>query len=233
MNRLLTFVPMALVSLVFGFVGAWAFSFSGLGHSSTRAWLIENPDILPEMAEAYQASENSKRLAGISDELARPFPGAILGNPKGTITLVEFTDYACGFCRQSVADVQALIAANPDLKVVIREWPIFQGSDIPARLALAAAKQGKYAAFHDALFAGGPPTEASMTAAANTAGLDIEAAKAFMGSPEAEAELEKNKQLATQLGFEGTPGWVVGNKAFAGAVGRAEIGAAIEAARGS
>ena len=233
MNRILSYLPTALIALVFGFLGAWGFSQTGMANSGTREWLMDNPDILPAMAEAYRDEEAKKRMAGIAGEIETPFPGAVLGNPKGTVTLVEFSDYACGFCRQSVPDIKALIAANPDLKVVMREWPIFQGSDVPARLALAAAKQGKYAAFHDALFAAGPPTEATMMAAAQKAGVDLEVAKAFMGSREVEAELQKNQRLAMQLGYEGTPGWVVGSKVFAGAVGRTEIGKAIEDARGS
>ena len=231
MTRILSLIPAALIALVFGFLGAWAFALSGLGGEATREWLLAHPEILPEMAEAYQANENRARLAAVAGDVARPFPGAVLGNPNGTVTLVEFTDYGCAFCRQSVPEVKALIAANPDLKVVMREWPIFPGSEGPARMALAAAKQGKYAAFHDALFAAGPPSEATVAAAARTAGLDMAAAEKFAASPAAQFELQKNIELARRLGFDGTPSWVVGDAAFSGAVGRGRIGEAIAAAR--
>ncbi len=231
MNRVLSFVPTALIALVFGFLGAWGFALSGLGGSATRDWLVAHPEILPEIAEAYQKSQATERLAGISDELHRPFPGAVLGNPDGKVTLVEFSDYGCTFCRQSVRDVKALIAANPDLRVVMREWPIFEGSDVAARMALAAAKQGKYAAFHDAMFAHGPPTANSIMIAAKAAGLDMEAAREFGQSQAVDFELQKNAELARRLGFEGTPGWIAGSNVFAGALGQKALGDAVEDAR--
>ena len=231
MTRLLSYLPTALLAIVFGFLGAWGFALSGLGGEATREWLLAHPEILPEMAEAYQANEAAARLADVADDVARPFPGAVLGNPEGTVTLVEFTDYGCTFCRQSVADVKALVAANPDLRVVMREWPIFEGSDVPARMALAAAKQGKFQPFHDAMFAAGPPSPATIAAAARTAGLDLAAAEAFADSPAAQFELQKNIELARKLGFEGTPSWIAGNAAFSGAVGRERLGEALEAAR--
>ncbi|MGX7951130.1 DsbA family protein [Tsuneonella sp. HG249] len=231
MKRLLSFVPVALVAAVFGFLGAWGFANTGLGGEATREWLLAHPEILPEMAEAYQANENRARLAAVEADLTRPFPGAVLGNPNGKVTLVEFTDYGCTFCRQSVADVKALVAANPDLRVVMREWPIFQGSDVPARMALAAAKQGKYQAFHDAMFAAGPPTAATIAGAAQAAGIDMAAAQEFGASSAATFELQKNIDLARRLGFEGTPSWVVGDAVFSGAVGRSRLAEAIEAAR--
>lgn len=231
MTRLISLLPMALVALVFGFAGAWLFALSGLGGDATRDWLLAHPEILPEMAEAYQANESKARLADVSDEVTRPFPGAVLGNPEGTVTLVEFTDYGCTFCRQSVADVKALVAANPDLRVVMREWPIFAGSQDAARMALAAAQQGKYAAFHDAMFLYGPPSETTIARAARAAGLDMDAAQAFAQSRAAQFELENNIALARQLGFDGTPSWVAGEKVFAGAIGRERLAEAVEAAR--
>jgi protein-disulfide isomerase len=233
-KRLVSLLPVALVALVSGFAGAWLFVVSGLGGTATRDWLLAHPEILPQMAESYQKHEAAKRLSGVADEVGRPFSGAVLGNPDGKVTLVEFTDYGCTYCRQSVADMKALVAADPELRVVMREWPIFQGSDAAARMALAAARQGKYAAFHDAMFAHAPPTPASINAAARSAGLNIAAAQAFAASPAAEFELAKNMELARKLGFEGTPSWVAGDRIFSGAVGRDRLRDAIGAAsRGS
>jgi protein-disulfide isomerase len=220
----------ALVALVFGFAGAAAFWWSGMGGRETRDYLLANPDILPDMADRLQQREAEKRLAGVSGEVVRPFPGAVLGNPEGTVTLVEFTDYGCTYCRHSVDDVKALIAANPQLRVVMREWPIFEGSDAAARMALAAARQGKYAAFHDAMFAHGPPSEQSIATAARIAGLDMDKARAVLRSPEVEFELAKNRELARQLAFEGTPSWVAGKRLYFGAIGREKLGEAIESA---
>lgn len=223
MKHLLTVV----IAVLGGFAGAAIWSLTGVGNSMTRDYLIENPEILPEMARAYQAQEAENRLASVGDEVREPFPGAILGNPNGSRTLVKFTDYACGYCRASVADVDRLIAEDPELRVVIREWPIFQGSEAASRMALAAANQGKFDAFYHAMFASGPPTAESIAAAARSAGMDMEAAQAFGSSDVATAELARNEAYARQLGFTGTPSWIAGNAAFEGAVGFAELNAAV------
>ncbi len=222
-----------LAASIAGFGGAALWSFSGWGDANTRDYLLENPDILPEMAANYEKSLARERLLAAGGAVVQPFPGAVLGNPRGAVTLVEFTDYGCGFCRSSRPDIDALIAANPDLRVVIREWPIFEGSDAAAKMALAAAKQGKFQPFHDAMFAQGSPTPDSIVAAATIAGLDVTAAQNFAASPAADAEIAKNTDLARKLGFGGTPSWVVGEQAFEGAIGVDGLQEAIDAARQS
>lgn len=219
----------ALVALLAGFAGAAAWQFSGLGDERTRTYLIDNPDILPAMADAYQQQLARERLGELDHDVAQAFPGAILGNPNGSKTLVEFTDYGCTYCRASVPHVQQLIAADPELKVVIREWPIFDGSESAARMALAAAKQGKFAAFHDAMFAHGPPSDAAIAAAARSAGLDMAAAEAVLNSPEVDAEIARNRSIAQQLGFSGTPSWIAGGRILEGMVGPDALAEAIEA----
>lgn len=219
----------AVIALVFGFLGAGVWSWSGLADNRTRAYLLDHPEILPEMAEAYQRQEAEARLAGIGDVVRQPFEGAILGNPNGSKVLVEFTDYNCPYCKASQADLQRLIAQDPDLKVVIREWPIFPGSDLSTRMALAAAKQGKYEAFHDAMFRLAPATPESVLQAAQEAGLDLEQAKVDGASEEVNAELARNGALAQQLGFTGTPSWVTHDQAFEGAVGFGALKRAVDA----
>lgn len=209
----------ALVAMVAGFGGAALWSLSGLGDAQIRKYLVAHPEILPEMAEAYDQQQAAKRLADVGDDVERAFPGAVLGNPNGAVTLVEFTDYACTYCRTSLPHVQQLIAANPELKVVVREWPIFDGSEDAARMALAAARQGKFEAFHNAMFAQGPPNPARVEAAARSAGLDLAAARAYAVSPEVDVEIAQNQGLAQQLGFTGTPSWVVGGQTMVGAIG--------------
>ena len=222
------FILTALLALAAGFAGAALWSVMGLDDRQTRAYLLANPNILPEMAEALQRGEAQKRLAGLESQVETPFPGAVLGNPNGTRTLVEFTDYACGYCRQSVADVQALIKADPGLKVVIREWPIFPGSEDAARMSLAAAAQGRFAVFHDAMFAAGPPDASSITKAATAAGLDMVAANAFARSEAVTREIGRNMALAEQLGFTGTPSWIAGGEVVQGAVGPERLRAALK-----
>jgi protein-disulfide isomerase len=195
-------------------------------------YILEHPEILPQAMENLQKRESAQALSGIKDAVHAPFPGAVLGNPQGKVTLVEFTDFACSFCKQSVAEVEQLIAANPDLRVVIRELPILspQSADA-AKMALAAAEQGKYAAFHNAMYAAGRPAPDTIAAAAQTAGLDMDRARKTIADPRIEAELSRNIDFARRLGFNGTPSWVTGDQLLSGAVGKDKLAEAIEAAR--
>ncbi|UOR09197.1 DsbA family protein [Qipengyuania flava] len=208
----------ALIALAFGFVGAGLWSLSGLGHGQTREYLVANPQILSEMSEAYQRSESEGRLARVADEVTEAFPGAVLGNPEGSRVLVKFTDYGCTYCRQSIAAIDQLIAEDPELRVVVREWPIFDGSEQAARMALAAAKQGKYPAFYHAMFELGTPSDANITRAAQIAELDVDAARTYAASDEATGELARNMALARSLQFTGTPSWVAGDEIIQGLV---------------
>jgi protein-disulfide isomerase len=220
------------VSLFAGFSGAALFALTGLSDMQTRSYLLSNPEVLPEAMEELQRRDMQARIEPVRVELETPFPGAVLGNPNGTVTLVEFTDYACSFCRQSVADVAALIAANPDLKVVIREYPILAPESADAaRMALAAAQQGRFAAFHDAMFAAGQVTPATIEAAATSAGVNLAAARQAIASGQFEAQLQNNIFLAQNLGLNGTPSWVIGDRTLNGALGVEAIGRAVAAAR--
>ncbi|HEY6814985.1 MAG TPA: DsbA family protein [Croceibacterium sp.] len=223
-----------VIALAAGIAGAALWDVSGFGDRAVRAYLLANPEVLPEAMGVLQQREQLARIEPLRSELEAPFPGAVLGNPSGAVTLVEFTDYACGYCRQSVADVDALIAANPDLKVVMREYPILSPESVEAaRMALAAAQQGKYARFHEAMFRLGPPTADAIAAAAKEAGVDLALARTAIDSGAFDVQLHANATLASQLGISGTPGWVIGDQTLNGAVGREAIGTAIEEARRS
>ena len=197
-----------------------------------HAYILDHPEILSEAAERLQAREDANRLKPVRAALETPFAGAVLGNPAGTITMVEFTDYACSYCRGSVADINALIAANPDLKVVLRELPIIApASDPAARMALAAAAQGKFAAYHAAMFAGARPDDSSIAAAARQAGLDLPAAQAFAKRADVQTEIEHNLAYARELGISGTPAFAIGGQIIPGAVGKDKLQEAVDAAR--
>ncbi len=220
----------ALIALLCGFAGAAAWSFTGLGDQRTREYLVANPEILPEMAEAYQRGQTEDRLAGMGPDVLQPFPGAVIGNPNGSKTLVKFTDYACSYCKMSIPEVERLVAEDPDLKVVLREWPIFQGSEEAARMGLAAAQQGKYGAFYHAMFDLGPPSPQTIAAAARRAGLDMEEARRVAMSDAVSAELAKNNAMASELGFSGTPSWVAGGEVIQGYVDHDRLADALERA---
>lgn len=197
-----------------------------------RTYILEHPEVLPEAMERLQQREASAQIAPMRGALETAFPGAVLGNPNGKVTLVEFTDFACTYCRQSVKAIDALVAKNPDLRVVVRELPIIAPESAPAaRMALAAAAQGKYPAYHKAMFEGPRPSDASITAAATAAGLDLASARSFAARPDVEEELKRNLQMARQLGINGTPAWVIGEQLVHGAVPQEDLQAAIDAAR--
>ncbi len=196
-------------------------------------YILAHPEVLPQAIDNLRRNESAKQLAGVKDEVFAAFPDAVLGNPHGKLTIVEFTDYACTFCRRSVADLEQLIAADPELRVVVRELPILSPeSGDAARLALAAARQGRYAAFHHVMFEIGRPDPATMEAAAKAAGIDLVRARKATTDPAIAAEISRNMDLARRLGFEGTPSWVIGNQLLSGAVGKDRLAQAIAAARG-
>lgn len=224
----------SIIALAAGFSGAALWDLTGLGDRTTREYLLTNPEVLPQAMEVLQRREQQALIEPLRGELETPFPGAVLGNPNGSVTLVEFSDYACSYCRQSLADVDALIAADPDLRVVIREYPILRAESVDAaRMALAAAQQGRFAAFHQAMFRLGPPTAESIEAAARQAGVDLVQARAAIDSGALDAHLQTNAALASRIGISGTPGWVVGDQTLNGAVGLRAMGDAIEEARRS
>ena len=227
MQRVLLTIVLAFLA---GFAGAAAFSYSGFGNPQIERHLLANPQLLPQMIAELERSEAQAKLASAGQDIFEPYASAVLGNPQGKHLLVKFTDYNCGYCRASAAEVQKLIAADPELKVVIREWPIFEGSEKVAALALAATGQGKYAEFHRALFESGDTSEAGVAAAARQAGLDYNRLKADAASAQIAYELQRNTGWAQELGFTGTPSWIAGGQIIEGAVPAATLAEAIAGA---
>jgi protein-disulfide isomerase len=218
------------VLLIGGLVG-WVWR-SASTETVIHDYLMAHPEVLPKAMEVLQNRETAKQLAGIRDGLEKPFPGAILGNPAGKVTLVEFTDFGCTYCRQSVADIAALTRANPDLRVVVREFPILSRQSVDAaKMGLAAAGQGKYPAFHAAMFAAGRPDALVIEAAAKAAGVDLVRARQAIADPRLDLELSRNMDLARQLNFTGTPSWVIGDDVISGAVGIEQLQKSVEDAR--
>lgn len=197
-----------------------------------RAYILENPEIITEAVEILQKRQVAERLTAGGDAISKAFFSAEAGNPDGDVTIVEFTDYNCGYCRSSVADVQRLLSNDKGIRLIYRELPILSASSREAALwALAAAKQGKHSAFHAAMFGGGRPDESTIRAAAVRAGLDVTAAEKFSKSDEAIAEVEANLALMQQIGFNGTPTFIIGDQILEGALGFDALKAAVAKAR--
>ena len=161
-----------------------------------------------------------------------------LGNPGGDVTLVEFLDYNCGYCKRALPDMLALIADDKNLKVVIKEWPVLgPGSNEAARVAVAVRMQdptgAKYLAFHRILMGErGPANKQRAIAAAEQAGLDTARIEKDLASAEVGQTIEESVRLAGALGLRGTPAYVVGETVVPGAVGVAVLKERIQAARG-
>lgn len=192
-----------------------------------RDYILEHPEILPEAMQRLQDREVGKAVAANRRQIETPFAGAWEGSAQPDVTIVEFFDYACGFCRQSLPDIDRLLKEDPKLRIVYREFPVLgPDSEVAARAGLAAAKAGKYPAFHRALFAAGRPDTASVARVARSLGFDPQGAGA-----EAQAEIDANLALQRPLDLRGTPSWVVGNKVLGGAVGYDALKAAIAEVR--
>lgn len=201
---------------------------SGWGDRLVRQAMIDNPQILMETAEALKAQQYAPTLAANRQALETPFGSSWEGAKDGDVTLVEFYDYACGYCKASLPVIDRLIKEDPKLRVVYREFPVLgPESEAASRLALAASKAGKFMAYHDALYEAGRPSQATIQQAAAAAGIPFE----IPNSPEYDAELRRNYRIAGQLGATGTPLFVVGDKVFNGAVGYEVLKKAIEDAR--
>lgn len=197
-----------------------------------REYILEHPEIIPEAVARLQARETEKVVDANRKAIETPFAGAWAGNPQGDVTVVEFYDYACGFCRQSLADVNRLIADDKGLKVVFRELPVLsEESEVAARASLAAAEQGKFVAFHDALYEAGRPNADTIRIANAKAGVDAARATAATRTDRVQAEIAGNLALARQLGATGTPTWVIGDQVLNGAVGFDALKKAVAEAR--
>jgi protein-disulfide isomerase len=196
-------------------------------------YIKANPQIIPEALEAQRNGEIAKAIDQIRPALEKPYAGAWAGHADGDVTMVVFTDYACGFCRASVPDVDRLIREDKRLKVVFRELPIIapQSRDA-AIMALAAARQGKYDAFHHAMFASSSLDKAAIAAAAAKVGVVTDgSADATANEALFQRELDSNLAIATQLQLNATPTWIVGDQLFQGQIGYDALKQAVAKAR--
>lgn len=226
-------LTLALVAMAGGLVGGATVYTLGQrtgGGDGVRQYLLAHPEILPEAMAKLQEREAGKSVAANRAAITTPFGSAQAGNPKGDVTLVEYYDYNCGYCRASLPAIRQLVANDPQLRVVFRELPILAPtSRDAARVSLAAAAQGKFTAFHDALYGGGRVTADSIAAAAAKAGVDTGQLAAL--TPRIDAEIAHNMEIAAKLGFTGTPSWVVGDQVLSGALPVEDLERAIAAAR--
>jgi len=198
-----------------------------------RDYILAHPEILPEAMERLRDRHSQDVYAGNRAALETPFASAWAGAEHGDVTLVMFTDYACGYCRSSLPDIDRLLAADPKLKVVWREIPILgPGSEIAAKASLAVAQRGAYRDFHKRMFAAGRPDPASVASVIEAMKLDPARIARDAENPAVAAELNRNLELATRIDPSiATPTFVIGGRVLKGAVGYDALRQAIGEAR--
>ena len=212
--------------------------------SIIREYLVQHPEVLQEaMAELEKrqvAAEAEKTKAAVKNNAQTLFDSSrqvVVGNAQGDVTLVEFFDYNCGYCKRALTDLTDLMKDDSKLRVVLKEFPVLgPGSQEAAQVAIAARMQDKsgkkYFDFHQRLLSGrGQADRARALAAAKEAGFDMAKLERDMASPEVKATIEENMKLAEQLGLNGTPSYVVGSDVVVGAVELEALKGKVKAAR--
>jgi len=207
-----------------------------------RDYLIKNPEVIQEaIAElqkrqaAAEASQRQQALTALKPKIFDSPHGVVIGNPQGDVTLVEFFDYNCGYCKRALADMQELIKNDPKLKVVLKEFPVLgPGSVEAARVAVAVrlTAPDKYFAFHQKLLSDrGQANKAKALDAAAEVGVNRAALEKALENPEIDASLQESLKIADALGIDGTPSYVLGDEVVVGAVGHDQLREAIAAVR--
>ena len=193
-----------------------------------REGVMADPQILVDGSDALRDRQYEPTLKARRAALETPFGSSWKGAAKPDVVLVEFFDYACAYCRASNPHIEQLLREDKGLRVVFRELPILGPESVAAaRLSLAASKAGRFNQYYDALFAAGRPGAETIAAATQAAGINPPPAS----SPDAEAELKRNFELAGALGATGTPLFIVGDRVMNSAVGYAALKKAIADAR--
>jgi protein-disulfide isomerase len=209
-----------------------------------KDYLVAHPEVLQEAMSEFEKRQNAaeleKQTAGVRQHKEVLFNSShqvTLGNPKGDVTMVEFFDYNCGYCKRALADMLALIKNDPNLKIVLKEYPVLgPGSLEAAQVAVAARMQDKsgkkYLDFHQRLLgARGPADKAHALAAAKDAGFDMARLEKDLASDEVRETLKESMKVADAIGLNGTPSYIIGSDVVVGAQGYDVLKEKVDAAR--
>lgn len=232
-----SFIAVSPVSAADAFTDAQRAALDGI----IKQYLLDNPRVLIDSVETYYNAQNQNKKA--QEGPLSDYPAGLLDNPNdpavgpkdAPIAVVEFFDYNCGYCKQVAADMERLMDEEKNIRVVFKELPILSDtSELAARYALAANKQGKYRAYHLALLQHqGPINEDFLVATAKSQDLDIEKLKKDANSQDVRDVLNKNVELARELGVRGTPFFVIGKEKIPGAIGYGRIKEILNNQRGA
>jgi protein-disulfide isomerase len=209
-----------------------------------RDYLMRHPEVLQEaiaeLEKRQLAADTERHKVAVKENRQLLFSSprqVTVGNLQGDVTLVEFFDYNCGYCKRALQDLLNLMKADPKLKVVLKEFPVLGPASIEAAQVGAAVRMQdrggkKYLEFHQKLLSGrGQVDRARAVAVAKEVGLDVVRLEKDMTSDEVRATLEESMQLADKLGLNGTPSYVIGPDVVVGAVGYDALKEKVEAAR--
>jgi len=236
MTSTLRVIAAAGAFLLLGLAPGGAAEFSGTQRGEiekiVRDYLVSHPEVLQEaMAELEKrqsAAEAEKHQTAVKDNAKALFSSprqVVLGNAQGNVTMVEFFDYNCGYCKRAMDDMLTLLKTDPNLKVVLKEFPVLgPGSVEAAKVAVAVRMQDKsgkkYLEFHQKLLGGrGQADQAHALAVAKDIGLDMGRLEKDLASDEVKTTINENFKLAEALGLNGTPSYIVGHDVVIGAVG--------------
>jgi protein-disulfide isomerase len=205
-----------------------------------REALTSDPSILRDAVIALQQDESDIKEAAMREAIGKVAPSLTqvpgdpaAGNPQGDVTVVEFYDVRCPYCRRMLPVVADLLRGDPKIRLIYKDIPILGAASVlGAKAMLASQRQGGYQRLHDIVMAGPPSlTEDSLHADALHAGLDWDRLKRDMADPAIEQRLDRNLDLAHALGIDGTPAYVIGARLLPGAVELADLRAAVAQAR--
>ncbi|MEE4378589.1 MAG: DsbA family protein [Candidatus Competibacteraceae bacterium] len=191
-----------------------------------RDYLLENPEVIMESVQRFQVEQQraqadraQQAVLSRRDEIFNNPDDPVAGNPAGDVTVVEFMDYNCPYCRKAYKSLLQLTKDDPNIKLLFKEMPVLgEGSEFAARAALAAQQQNLYMAFHNALMEfNGRLNEQAILSIAEQSGLNVDQLKQDMTDPKIQATIDRNMQLAQALGVRGTPAFVIGDEVVRGA----------------
>lgn len=202
-------------------------------------YLIQHPEVIVEAMNGYQAKESERELARIREgakkneaELYREPDPIVAGNPNGDVTMVEFFDYHCPYCKKVRDELVQLLKDDPKLRLVLKEFPILTPeSELAARAAIAAQMQGKYWPMHLALLGSDDISEPAIMAIAKQVGLDVERLKRDMTDQKVTERLQRTMKLAKAMSVEATPTFIIGTEPASGAYPVSKLKEMVAAAR--
>jgi protein-disulfide isomerase len=223
MNRIITFLTIGMITMIAASVPSRAEINTDDREALNQiieTYILENPEVVRRALIALADREANERINAAMSLLQQDDGDPVMGNPEGSFTIYEFSDYNCGYCKRVFPTLQALIDEDDDIRLVIKEFPILsQSSVLAAQAGIATQAQGVFDDFHSAMMTGrGAITMDSILEAAEDAGANLDQLQADMNSPQVAAIINRTRSVAQNLEISGTPGLIIGSQVIPGAI---------------